>query len=148
MEDVEFVTADQYLKERIVEEWETYMPSVGNYIVLENGFTIVAMHESKPVGLVAVSYGKLDPPLSSTIEAYIDDLEVLDGYRRRGIGRKLVELAEERATREGACQLRSWSTNDKGEAIRMWKALGFGLCPVTHAMWGPEITGYFVTKTL
>ncbi len=30
----------------------------------------------------------------------------------------------------------------------MWKALGFALCPVTHTMWGPEITGYFVAKRI
>ena len=148
MQDMEFVIADQHLKEKIVDEWKTYMPSVGKYIKLENGFTIVAMQGLKPVGLVAVSYGKLNSSLPPTIEAHIDDIEVLEEYRQNGIGRKLVELVEKQATRDGAYQLRSWSTNDKKEAIPMWKALGFGLCPVTHSMWGPEITGYFVAKTL
>ena len=49
---------------------------------------------------------------------------------------------------QGACQLRAWSTNDKVEAIPMWKALGFTLCPVTHAMWGPQVTGYFAALRL
>jgi len=32
--------------------------------------------------------------------------------------------------------------------IPMWKKPGFSLCPVTHSLWGPEITGYFVAKRL
>ena len=148
MDGIDFVMADHRLVETIIRQWHSYMPSIDQYIVLEGGFTLVAMHGDTPVELVAVSYAQLPAPLDSTVEASINDIDVLDDYRRRGIARRLIELAAERARQDGACQLSAWSTDDKIEAIPMWKALGFGLCPVTHSMWGEEITGYFATRIL
>ena len=80
--------------------------------------------------------------------ASITDIDVLDDYRRRGIARRLVELAADRARQDGAYQLSAWSTDDKVEAIPMWRALGFGLSRVTHSMWDEEVTGYFAIRTL
>ena len=57
-------------------------------------------------------------------------------------------MAVERARARGVYQLRAWSSEDKTEAIPMWKALGFGLCPATTYPGGREIEGYFVTKVL
>ena len=148
MDNIDFVMADQRLAEKIIRQWQSYMPTIDQYIVLDNGFTLVAMHGDTPVGLIAVSYEQLPAPLDSTIEASITDIDVLDDYRRRGIARRLIDLAAERARQDGAYQLTAWSTDDKIEAIPMWKALGFGLSRVAHSMWGPEITGYFATRTL
>lgn len=141
-----YAEADEALKDQVVEQWKDYFPSVGKYIVLEGGFTTVAMMGQEAIGLVSVKWRKLPPPLSPAMEGYIYDIEVLEAYRRRGIATQLVEEAMMKAAAEGACQLRAWSSEDKAEAIPMWKALGFALCPTTHAMWGPEITGYFVAK--
>jgi GNAT superfamily N-acetyltransferase len=115
---------------------------------LEDGFSIVAFHREKPVGLVSVRWQTLPSPLPPTCEGYIDIIEVVEAYRRKGIARKLIELSLARAKAHGAAQLRAWSTDDKTEAIPMWKALGVALCPTTHSMWGPEISGYFVAKRL
>jgi hypothetical protein len=60
----------------------------------------------------------------------------------------MVEIACERAVRRGAYQIRAWSSDDKIEAIPMWKALGFGLCPATEHPRGQEVKGYFVAKEL
>jgi GNAT superfamily N-acetyltransferase len=75
-------------------------------------------------------------------------LEVHKDFRRRGIAKQLIAIAMERAKEKGAYQMRSWSSLDKTEAIPMWKAIGFGLCPATTFPKGQKVRGYFVTKLI
>ncbi len=60
----------------------------------------------------------------------------------------MIELCEERARQLGTCQLRAWSSEDKIEAIPMWRALGFGLCPAEEGSKGQKVRGYYVVKRL
>jgi GNAT superfamily N-acetyltransferase len=83
-----------------------------------------------------------------TVDWYIDILEVHKEFRRRGIATHLIELVYRAAKERGIYQIRSWSSEDKDEAIPMWKALGFGLCPATTYPQGKEVKGYFVAKVL
>ena len=60
-------------------------------------------------------------------EAYIEDLFVVEQARRMGIGRRLVELAVDRATARG-CPLMSLDTTERNEqAIRLYERLDFSL---------------------
>jgi GNAT superfamily N-acetyltransferase len=93
-----------------------------------------------------VYWKSLLPPLSETCEGYIDILQVHRDFRRQGIATRLIDLSLARAHEKGAYQMRAWSSLDKPEAIQMWKALGFGLCPAKTYPDGQEVTGYFVTK--
>lgn len=86
--------------------------------------------------------------MSETYEAYIDIVEVLAAFRRKGIAKKMVELAIDHTVKAGVYQMRGWSSQDKTEAIQMWKALGFGLCPATVYPKGQQVNGYFVTRVL
>jgi GNAT superfamily N-acetyltransferase len=97
-------------------------------------------------GLISV-YGKKLPVLD-IVDWYIDILEVHKEFRRRGIATHLIELVHKAAKEQGIYQIRSWSSEDKDEAIPMWKALGFGLCPATTYPHGKEVKGYFVAKVL
>jgi GNAT superfamily N-acetyltransferase len=119
-----------------------------DHMHFDDGFSIVAEIDDRPVGLISVYWRKLPPPIEDAFEGYIDIIDVLAGFRRRGIASHLVELASHRAGEKGAFQLRAWSSEDKTEAIPMWRALGFGLCPATIYPGGQEVRGYFVTKSL
>ncbi len=58
-------------------------------------------------------------------EAYIEDLFVASGSRRRGLGGRLVEAAVERARARG-CSLVTLDTNERnGPAIALYESLGF-----------------------
>jgi ribosomal protein S18 acetylase RimI-like enzyme len=142
---IDYVDAGEEWRQRIAEEWDE---KAARHMHFGDGFSILALHEGKPVGLIAVAWKKLAPPLEDTLEGYIDIIEVRPGFRRQGIARKMTELAAERACGAKAYQLRAWSRQDKTEALPMWRALGFALNPVTHRMWGPELTGYFAVRTL
>ena len=86
--------------------------------------------------------------MPETYEGFIDILEVHKDFRHRGIATQLIDMSLERVKEKGVYQVRSWSSLDKAEAIPMWKALGFGLCPATTFPKGQEVKGYFVVKLL
>ena len=100
------------------------------------------------VGLISMYWKTLPPPLRETCEDYIDILEVHKDFRRKGIATRLIHMSFERAKANAAYRVHSWSSLDTTEAIPMWKALGFGLCPATTYPKGHEVKGYFVVKLL
>jgi GNAT superfamily N-acetyltransferase len=140
-----FLDADEKLKNRVAVEWGE---NAARHMHLTDGFSTVAFDRGLLVGLISVYRRQLPYPLVESFDWYIDILEVRQDYRRRGIAARLLEMACQRAKGSGIYQIRSWSSEDKIEAIPMWKALGFGLCPaVTHPQ-GKEVRGYFVVKVL
>jgi GNAT superfamily N-acetyltransferase len=147
---IAYVEADQELRDRVVVQWKDYFPSVGEYIILDEGFTIVALDGEQAVGLISVKWEQLPPPLSEVTDAYIWDIEVAETHRRRGIASRLIAEVERRAADHGAYQIRAWSAYDRAEALPMWKALGFGLCPssIVSAVSGEPVEGFFVARPL
>jgi GNAT superfamily N-acetyltransferase len=145
MSDLDFVEADEAWRERLGREWGAM---VAAHLHLSDGFSLVALHGDAPVGLIAVVWRELPPPLPPTVEAFIDIIEVRADWRRRGVARRLVALAAERARAQGAYQLRAWSSADKDAAIPMWRALGFALCPATTYPRGAAVEGYLVARVL
>lgn len=143
--DIQYVDVDESLQKQISRQWGEW---AARYVHLEDGFSIVAMHRQEPVGLISVHWQDLPSPLINTGEGYIAIIEVIEAFRRRGIAKKLIDLSFERARQQGVYQLRAWSSEDRTEAIPMWKALGFGLCPATIYPGGQEVKGYFVTQVL
>ncbi len=117
---------------------------------LENGFSIVAVCDGEPVGLISISWRELPAPLPATGEGFVDIIEVRQRFRRRGVGRQLVEMASARIAERGCYQIRAWSSEDKVAAIAMWKALGFALCPgrETFGRGRREVNGCFVARVL
>ena len=144
-DDIQFIPADEAWKARLAAHWPTVHPK---HFHLADGFTLVALHQQEIVGVISVYWRELPPPLPPTKEGFIDIIEVAEPFRRRGIARRLVEFAAQRAREASAYQLRAWSSEDKTEAIPMWKALGFGLCPATVYPRGEKVEGFFVAKTL
>jgi len=130
--------------QRIKAEWS---PVAGDHLVLEGGFSIIALEADKPVGIIGVYWNELPFPLEGTREAYINIIEVLPEYRRQGIARELVGKAIDFSRREGVYQLRAWSSDDKAQALPMWRQLGFALCPADNP-WCSGLKGFFVSYVL
>ena len=137
--------ADEKTRDRVGAEWGE---KAARHMHLPDGFSIVALDGDILVGLISVYAKTLPAPLQESFDWYIDILEVQKDYRRRGIASHLIELVIQRAKEAGVYQIRSWSSEDKIEAIPMWKALGFGLCPAITYPQGKEVKGYFVAKVL
>ncbi len=127
---------------------EDFSKMHAHYAQAKDGFGIAAMADGRPVGFVGLSWRQLPEPVPNTLECFVDIIEVGAAYRRQGIAQKLLEIAEERARERGAYQMRAWSSEDKTEAIPMWRALGFGLSPAVERYPGEEVRGFFVSKVL
>lgn len=144
----ELVQIDQDLAEQIRKE---YRQEAYDHLHFDDGISYAAVIDGKVVGFIAICWKML--PYSSIIgesEAYIDIIEVHDDYRRQGIAKALIEQISQAALNHGCIQLRSWSSEDKNEAILMWKGLGFGLHPqeIISEKTGELVKGYFVTRSL
>jgi GNAT superfamily N-acetyltransferase len=139
------VEADESWLPRLATEWGE---KAAQHLHFEDGSTLFALDGERPVGIVSVYRRELPSPLPPAFEAYIDLLDVKLEYRRKGIARVLIARCVERAREWGVYQVRSWSSDDKLEAIPMWKALRFGMCPATTWPRGQRVQGYFVVKVL
>jgi ribosomal protein S18 acetylase RimI-like enzyme len=142
---IEYIEADEASQLLVAREWGE---KAAHHMHLSGGFSILALTEGLPVGLISVYWKRLPAPLEGEIDAYIDILEVHRDFRRQGIARRLIEISIDRARTEGMTQIRAWSSEDKTEAIHMWKALGFGLCPARTYPNGQAINGFFAVKLL
>lgn len=115
---------------------------------LTHGFSIIALYGETLAGLISTYWREMPTPLNEDFDAYIDILEIHEDFRRKGIATQLIEISMRRAKQMGMRQIRAWSSEDKIEAIHLWKTLSFGLCPATMYPTGREVRGYFVVKVL
>ena len=90
------------------------------------GRIFVSEEEGAVVGFVGVLARVVPEPDETQAYAYVSDLVVLPAYRRRGIGRALLERAEAYARGEGARVLRVGVLAKNEAAARLYRSLGFG----------------------
>jgi ribosomal protein S18 acetylase RimI-like enzyme len=144
-EAIRFILADPAWKSRIALDWNE---NAARHLHFDDGFTILATLEGEAVGLLSVYWQELSDLTGDTTEGYIDIIEVVKEYRRLGIARYLLKLAAERASKRGAFQLRTWSSNDKTEVLSLWRSLDFDLAPAVTFPGGQEVHGPYVTMVL
>jgi ribosomal protein S18 acetylase RimI-like enzyme len=89
------------------------------------GRIFVAEEDGVVVGFVGVLARVVPEPDEAQAYAYVSDLVVLPAYRRRGIGRALLERAEAYARREGAGTLRVGVLAKNEAAGRLYRSKGF-----------------------
>lgn len=144
------------------DEVPVFVDKFGDYIVkfncfhFGNGcFSLAAFKGEEPVGFISAHSEPLISPLANKYDAFIDVIEVDSNCRRKGIAKKMIELIENWAKNYGYRQIRSWSSDDKKEAVFMWYALGYCVCPAV--MYGEDLSpnedgskpvGYYVAKML
>jgi len=144
--DITFIAADDKLKTRIQQEWPS---NAGDFICLdENSFSLVALAAGTPVGAVSAHKRALAEPLCTLHEAFISIVEVSEDYRRRGIGRALVEAVIAWAGREGMFQVGAWSMKTRSEVLHLWRKLGFTFAQIDTPQQTEAPYGFYVTKRI
>ena len=85
---------------------------------------LVAEYEGEVVGTVALF---IIPNLShgATPYALVENLVVNHKYRRKGIGKKLMEYTIARAKQEGCHRIELCSDKKRDEAHRLYRSVGF-----------------------
>lgn len=144
------------------DEVEMFAKKFGDYVIRfscfhfgEGCYSFGAFDGDEPVGFISAYPEFLIPPLADEKDAYIDVIEVDAAYKRRGIASELVLRTERWAKDYGYRQIRTWSSDDKEEAIPMWRSLNYCLCPAY--MYGEDFApdpdgslplGYYAAKLL
>jgi GNAT superfamily N-acetyltransferase len=138
------IEGDAAFLERIGREWG---PLQARHLHLPpEGFSLLALDGERVIGLLGVRWLCLPAPLEATTEAFIDIIEVQPEARRQGIATALIERAAAEARAARAFQLRAWSSEDKVEALSLWRKLGFVLCPAVEYPRGRPVRGFFVGR--
>lgn len=145
----EIIEIDDDLAERIRKEFR--QEAFDHLRFGPEGISFAAIDGENIAGFISLTWKELPYTFEEAQkEAYIDILEVAPDYRRQGISKSLIKKCQSTAKEAGCFQLRSWSSEDKKEAISMWKKYGFGLHPqtVVSGRTGENVNGYFVTKQI
>lgn len=141
---MEFIRADNNILKEIEDD---YGKEQAGYLHFNDGFTFVAIEGDRIVGFISARIQEL-PYIQKTTECYIDVIEVLPEYRGQGVAKRLLSMLEEESKRKGLHQIRGWSSEDKKEAISMWRRLGFCLDPqeIISEVTKKLVKGYFAIK--
>lgn len=106
-----------------------------------SALVLLAWNDVEPVGVAVCFFG------FSTFQARpllnVHDLAVIPGHRGRGIGRKLLTAAEQRARERGCCKLTLEVQEDNLTALGLYESFGFG--DVVYGESGPT---RFLSKPL
>ncbi|QVK21298.1 GNAT family N-acetyltransferase [Mycoplasmatota bacterium] len=149
MKDIKFIEVNEEIKR----EWMNYSnwtDKVNDEVIrISDGWSIIAEKNTEMMGIISVYYRKMDEPFENTVEAYIDNIEVLEPFRTKGVASQLIKEAISRVEKDVTIyQIRSWSSKDKTAMLKLWKKMGFGLCPVLQHYGDVKVPGFFVSKVL
>ena len=147
-ENIKIIEADNKIKEVWSAESQWDKKIIESHMHLTNGISFVAKIENELIGMISLCWKKLININPKTIEGYIDIIEVKNKYRRKGIASLLIKKAEKICKKEKAYQIRAWSSEDKIEAIQMWRSLKFGICPAKTYPNDKEVKGVYVIKII
>ena len=155
MYDIIFKEITKDIEDQIVDTWGDWVIKYGCLHYGEGCYSLAALYGGEPVGFISAYPLRFPEPLQEYCDAYIDDIEVREDFRKQGIASKLLLMTEQWAKSHGYRQIRAWSSDDKTEALGMWYAFGYGVCPavmrgecVVKEFVGKPIYGFYVVKTL
>jgi ribosomal protein S18 acetylase RimI-like enzyme len=97
-----------------------------------DGFYLVAWHHDEPIGHAHLAL--TDPP-------EVQDVEVREDWRGRGVGTALLHAAEDAARQRGGATLRMSVSTSNDSARRLYRSLGYLDAgePVRHVVGAIEI---------
>lgn len=107
---------------------DAYLETIFERAAKHSGRVFVAEVERTVVGFVAI-LGRVEPEApdeEQTIHAYVSDLVVLPAYRNRGLGRRLLDAAEQFARALGTKRLDISVLSKNPAAARLYRDFGFG----------------------
>lgn len=144
---MKFIKSDSSIYQEIKKE---FGKEKADLLHFNKGFTFIALDDEEITGFVSAKIIELPYAVNDIFESFIDVIEVKEKYRRQGIAKRLLDFVEKESKKLGTYQIRAWSSEDKKEAIMMWKNLEFSLHPqeIISIVAKKPVKGYFVTKIL
>jgi len=134
-EDISYVPINEALEQKII-AW--FGDGIIKYDMLpkqKGSYCVAAMYGERVVGFAAVAPANWTPPLEQYGDAFIQSIEVDESFRRRGIGRRLISMIEDWSRSKGYRQIRAWSSYESPEALNMWYAMDYAMCPAVEPIY-------------
>ena len=103
------------------EEFRFDRRSMSAFAEDRDAVTLIAEDGVKLIGFVIAHVKRVAPEC----RAYVVTLDVAPGWRRKGIGRELMEEVEARALTSGACWIQLHVFTGNKAAIRFYERLGY-----------------------
>jgi len=116
----------------------------------EASYSLVAVKDDTIIGFISTYLQPVYKDFHQTKEAYINIIEVDKDHRHQGVATELLRRTEHYFKRQGAKQIRAWSSEDKTEAIHMWHHLNYNLSPTTIFVErvNKSVSGVYAVKPL
>jgi len=134
-EEITYVPIDETIEQKII-AW--FGDGIMKYDMLPNRdgcYRVAAMCGERVVGFAAAAPARWKPPLEQYGDVFIHSIEVDEFFRKRGIGRRLIIFLEDWARNNGYRQIRAWSSYESPEALYMWYAMGYAMCPAVEPIY-------------
>lgn len=122
---------------------EAWTPWIERHLHFEDGFTLLARIDGNLAGVLSLRFREES-------EGFIDILDVLAPFRRRGVARALVTRCAGLCRARGADSVAAWSSSEKSPVLALWRDMGFAMeaGTITSARTGERVDGYFVSLAL
>lgn len=104
---------------------EKHLHEMQAYLNANNKIALMAYADESPVGLIEVSLRDYAEGCTHSPVGYIEGWFVEEAYRRQGIGRVLMNAAENWAREKGCTQLASDAELSNATSIDAHKRMGF-----------------------
>ena len=153
LNEITYVKIDSALKQKII-TW--FGDAIAKYDMLpdrDDCYRVAAMCEEQVIGFTAAAPVAWTSPLEQYCDIFIHSIEVDESFRRRGIGRRLITMLENWTQNSGYRQIRAWSSYESPEALHMWYAMGYAMCPAVQPIYeNGKVSrlnpGYYYAKIL
>jgi len=155
MDRILYQEIDENIENKIIEQYGDWVHEYNCLVRGDGCYMVAALCGEIVAGFAAIHPARWIAPLEEHKDAFIEDIEVDEHFRRQGIGSHLVLMLEKWAKDFGYRQIRAWSSEDKYEALQMWYSSDYCMCP--SAMLGQsikpgfenkQIVGYYYAKML
>ncbi len=98
---------------------------VTQQIKSKKGLVLIAYHQEKPVGYCLSLIKKNIPIFEIKEYGYISDLYVKNAYRRKGIGKKLIDESKKFFKKQKIKYLELTTNHNNYESIKFYQKYGF-----------------------
>ena len=110
------------------------------YLRSEGSYCLIAEADGEVAGFILTE--------QTARHAHIITLDVLETYRRRNIGSRLLEAAEQEAAKQGAPRMVLETATTNKAAIALWKKHGYREIVTIAGYYGPGLDAFEMHKTL
>ena len=110
------------------------------FLRLPGAHCLVALEGSQPVGFILSEY--------EGSRAHIITLDVLEPWRRKGVGSDLLRAQEAWLAGHGVCHIELETATDNLPAIAFWQKHGYRTCGVLKRYYLGRGDAYYMEKTL